>query len=194
MRRHFNIRLATALTALLVFSASVVIGWVTHQQRPPRSAAAWKHTFSTLDAMTATVDAIAVVQVTSVAPGRVAVSDGGEDALPFEVVQATVIQGIKGVGRGDAVTIERAGGTTPDGETVQIDADGGDFEEGGTYLLFLNRQEDGPHLYQINDEGRFRSEMGRLRAVRPDGDVARVLHGRAMGEAVALIAQARGGR
>lgn len=192
MRRYFSIRSAAVITAVLVFSASVALGWISHQQTPPRTAASWKHTFTSLDGMVAEVDVIAVVQVTSIGPGRVALSDGGGDALPFELVNATVVQGIKGVGRGDAVTIERAGGTTPDGDAVQIDADGGGFEEGGTYLLFLKRQEEGPYFYQVNDEGRFRSEGGRLRAVRPDGDAARVLHGRAVGEAISLIAQSRG--
>ena len=194
MRRYFSIRSAAVVTAVLAFSASVALGWISHQQTPRRTAAAWKHTFTSLEAMTAEVDVIAVVQVMSIGPGRVALSDGGGDALPFELVHASVVQGIKGIGRGDSVAIERAGGTTPDGDTVEIDADGGSFEEGGTYLLFLKRQEDGPYFYQVNDEARFRSERGRLRAVRPEGDVARVLHGRAIGEAVSLIAQSRGGR
>lgn len=194
MSRYLNVRLCVVLTALVAFSASMAAGWFAHQQAPRRSAAAWKQTFNSLEGMTAGVDAIAVVRVTAVTPGRVAFSGDGGDALPFELVQTTVVQGIKGVGQGDAVTIERAGGTAPDGAAVQLDIDGGEFEEGGTYLMFLKKQEDGPYFYQVNDEGRFRSEGGRLRAVRPDGDVAGVLHGRALGEAIALIAQSRGGR
>lgn len=79
-------------------------------------------------------------------PGRIAYSANGEDALPFEVVAFQVLNGLKGKNGDGVVYVERAGGVDPEGNPVHLNADGGDFELGNTYLLFLKRQEDGGAL------------------------------------------------
>jgi hypothetical protein len=100
---------------------------------------------------------------------------------------------VKGTTDGASIHVERAGGSDETGARNFIDADGGDFEAGRTYLLFLNRQEDGPYFYQVNDEGRFEVAAGRLRAVAPDGRAAAPLHGRSVAEALRLLRASSGG-
>jgi len=121
--------------------------------------------------------------------GRLAQSEDASDTLPFQLVSFTVEHGFKGARAGDSLTVERVGGSA-DGESVYFDGDGGEFEPGGSYLLFLNRQDDGSYLYQVNDEGRYHVEGGRLKAVRADGRVAATLHGRPDSEGFAAVEQA----
>jgi hypothetical protein len=189
MRRHLHIVLVAAL-GVAAFSLSAIVGWYSHQVERPRTAAAWKNKFDSLPAQVRGVDVIALAEAVSTMPSRVAHSEDGSDTLPFEVTDFRVVRALKGTSDGASLLVERAGGS--DGaETVFIDADGGDFEGGRRYLLFLNRQEDGPCFYQINDEERFEIAAGRLRAVAADGPIAAVLHGRGVDEALSTGANGR---
>jgi hypothetical protein len=181
----------TVIVALCGLSVSAAIGWKRHEQPASRqlTAAAWKEKFQDLDGLAKGVDAIVLARAVATAPGRVAYSADGEDALPFQVVSFEVIRGVKGAKRGDQVQVERAGGAAPDGTVSYFDLDGGDFEAGNTYLLFLKRQEDGPYYYQVNDQGRFQVEGGRLRAVEPGEEVSSRLHGRTVEEGIATLRQ-----
>ena len=181
----------TVIVALCGLSVSAVVGWKRHEQPAGRqlTAAAWKEKFRDLDGMAKGVDAIVLARAAATAPGRVAYSADGEDALPFQVVSFEVIRGIKGAKRGEQVQVERAGGAAPDGTVTYFDLDGGDFEAGNTYLLFLKRQEEGPYYYQVNDQGRFQVEGGRLRAVDPGEEVSSRLHARPVEEGIAILRQ-----
>ncbi|MCA1633905.1 MAG: hypothetical protein LC802_09340 [Acidobacteria bacterium] len=179
----------TLIVALCGLSVSAALGWRNHGQPAgeDRTAASWKQHFKDAKELVKSSDAVVVARADSVAPGRVAYSSNGEDALAFEVVNFSVVDGLKGEKDGSTVSVERVSSTQ--GDTVAyFDFDGGNFEVGGTYLLFLKRQEDGgPFYYQINDQGRFHEEGGQLRAVAPDDAVAALFHGRSVKEGKALV-------
>lgn len=173
--------------AVLALVGSAYLGW--HAPVPPRRFhAAWKQTFAAPAELARGVDVIAVATAISTRAGRTAYSDNGEDSLPFEEVTFEIHRGLKGARSGDTFVVERAGGLDLERQAVVLDADGGPFELGATYLLFLNRQEEGPFLYLVNDQGRFHVEEDRLVAVDEEDSVAGFFHGRGLGESVALIA------
>lgn len=184
----------TLLVALCGLSASAVIGWNLHDRQPRRlSASAWKEKFRSADEMVRGVDVVVLAQAVAVNPGRVAYSSNGEDALPFEVVEFTAVRGLKGVADGSAVSVERVGGTDND-QSIFFGDDGGPVEVGGTYLLFLKKQEDGPYYYQVNNQGRFRVEGGRVNAADPEDEVAASLHRRGLNEVMQSIRKAARGQ
>ena len=178
----------TLIVALCGLSASASLGWRSHG-RPAevRTAASWKQHFKDAKELVKASDAVVVARADSVAPGRVAYSSDGQDSLAFEVVNFTVLDGLKGERDGSAVSVERVS-SSQDGTVAYFDFDGGNFEVGGTYLLFLKQQEDGgTYYYQINDQGRFHEEGGQLRAVEPGDPVAALFHGRTVKEGKALV-------
>jgi hypothetical protein len=179
----------TLIVALCGLSVSAALGWRHHQQPAgtARTAASWKQHFKDAKELVKASDAVVVARADSVAPGRVAYSSDGQDSLAFEVVNFTVLDGLKGERDGSSVSVERVSGSQ-EGTVAYFDFDGGNFEVGGTYLLFLKRQEDGgPYYYQVNDQGRFHEEGGQLRAVEPGDPVAAIFHGRTLKEGKALV-------
>jgi hypothetical protein len=149
--------------------------------------AAWKEVYEAPSRLVGGVDAIVLAKAVAVEPGRVAYSDNGEDMLPFEVVEFQVVRGLKGAAGEDRVFVERAGGITPEGPALYVDADGGPFEKGATYLLFLKRQEDGPYYYQVNNQGRFLVDDDRLWAADERDPVARFFEGQTVAEGIGFI-------
>lgn len=180
--------ICTIVVALVGLSAAAATGWRGHAGRTERrlTSAAWKEKYKSAKEMVKGVDAVVLAQAVGASPGRVAFSSDGQDSLPFEVVEFRVVDGVKGFKEGDQVLVERAGGTDSEGNAVYLDIDGGGFEVGNTYLLFLKRQEEGPYYYQVNDQGRFQVEGGRLRAVTDD-EVTAELRGRPASEAVKAV-------
>lgn len=179
----------TLVVALCGLSSAAAFGW-RHHGRPAgefRTAASWKHHFKDSKELVKSADAVVLARADSVAPGRVAYSSDGQDSLAFEVVNFTVVDGLKGAKDGSTVSVERVSSTQ--GDTVAyFNFDGGNFQVGGTYLLFLKQQEDGgPFYYQINDQGRFHDEGGHLVAASPDDPVAAEFHGRPVAEGVELV-------
>ncbi|MCA1620503.1 MAG: hypothetical protein LC795_14580 [Acidobacteria bacterium] len=179
----------TVIIAICGLSSAAALGWRSHSQPPqqPRVSAHWKEHFQGLGQMVAASDAVVLARADSVAPGRVAFSSNNEDSLAFEVVNFTVVRGMKGERTGGTVSVERVS-SSQDGTVAYFNFDGGDFEVGGTYLLFLKRQEDGgPYYYQVNDQGRFHEEGGRLVAASPGDPVAGALHGRSTADALKML-------
>jgi hypothetical protein len=169
-----------ALAALGLAGASFV-GWTLHgalAEPVHLSQAAWKEKFSAPSELARGVDVIAVARAVQARPGRIATSDTGEDSLPFEEVIFEVQRGVKGVAEGASLVVERAGGVDLEGTSILLDADGGPFTIGETYLLFLKHQEEGSYFYQVNDQGRFAVRGSHLDAVSPEDSVAGFLHGR----------------
>lgn len=173
--------------------AVAVVGLLTgallaaHPSQPtgPRAKAAWKTIYPTPGPMVRDVDAIVLARAVDIKPGRTAESDNGEDSLRFELASFDVIRGLKGVTTGERITLERA---AESGDSVFLDHDGGSFEPGQRYLLFLKHQEDGgPYFYQVNDQGRFRVANDRLVAVQPGDKVAVQFHQRPVAEGLRLV-------
>lgn len=164
----------TLVLAVFGFTAGSLIGDVPEVRR---SDAVWKEVFRTPSEMVRNVDAIVLARMIEARAGRVAGS--AEGALPFEVVELEVLRGFKGAMAGDRVLVERA----------RLDVDGGAFEPGATYLLFLRQQDDGPYFHQANHQGRFLVVDGRLRASAPEDAVAAFFEGRPLGQGLGFVRQ-----
>lgn len=191
----------TILVAVSGLSISAAIGWQTRQigeqaqqtdesceTAKRRSAAVWKEVYQTPDQLIARVDTIVLAEAVSVAPSRTAFSANGEDELPFELVTFRVSNPLKGAKADEFIYVERAGGVTEKGRKVNIDFDGGDFEIGNSYLLFLKRQEEGPYFYQVNDQGRYKVVGDELKGVFDDNDsVKSFFKGKAVDEGLRLV-------
>ncbi len=172
--------LGTILAAVVGLSVSAMIGWQNHETveqarseescntNKPNSAAVWKEVYSSPDQMIVGVDAIVLAEAISVVPSRVARSENSEDELPFELVTFRVSNLIKGAKSEELVYVERAGGLDSNGQAINLDLDGGNFEIGKSYLLFLKQQEEGPYFYQVNDQGRYDVVGDKLKAVGND--------------------------
>ena len=194
--RRTLMAVALAVAALGV-AGSAVLGWSLHGGAAAPSSyshAAWKVKFEAPSELPRGVDVVVLGTAISTRPGRIAFSENGEDSLPFEEVTFEIVRGMKGYKKGERVVVERAGGIDYEGHNVLLDADGGPFEIGTTYLLFLKRQEDGPYFYQVNDQGRYKVERGRLIAANPEDEVAGFFDGRSLEEGAALIEEFLGQR
>ena len=196
MKRR-NVLVLTILVAFCGLSVSAMFGVKQHQdekaQMPSqgKSTAFWKEIYKNPDELVKSVDLIVLGQAIDKQPGRVAYSANGEDALPFEVVAFQVLNSIKGKNGDGVVYVERAGGVDPEGNPVHLNADGGDFELGNSYLLFLKRQEDGPYYYQVNDQGRYQVEGGRLKGVDADDEVSSKFHDRTLEEGIRMVKESK---
>ncbi len=192
-----NFLILTILVALCGLSVSAMFGLKRHQddkaQQPLRSKshAVWKEVYKNVDEMVKSADTIVLGQAIDRQPGRIAYSSTGEDSLPFEVVSFRVVNNIKGKNGGGIVYVERAGGINHEGNQVYLDADGGDFEVGNSYLLFLKQQEDGPYYYQVNDQGRYHVEGGRLKGVDKGDEVSVMLHERPVEEGLRMVKESK---
>lgn len=169
----------TIALAVVGAASGALLGNAVFNHPTPASQAAWKEVFDSPSQLARRVDAVVLAKAVGVEPGRVAYSSNREDALPFEVVRFEVIRGLRGAGAGEIVPVERAAG--------DIDVDGGAYEMGATYLLFLKRQEEGPYFYQVNHQGRYLVDQGRLYAAAPEDPVASFFEGRPVAEGLGLV-------
>ena len=96
---------------------------------------------------------------------------------------------VKGVKAEELVYVERAGGFNTKGQPINIDFDGGNFEIGKSYLLFLKQQEEGPYFYQVNDQGRYEVVGSKLKAVGNDENdtVKNFFKNKTLGEGMRLV-------
>ena len=168
------VAVALAVTA---FSTSALVRWNLNAPGP-RASTAWVFKARSLSDLSAHSGAIVVATAGASMHSRFAFSDGGEDSLPFEITEFTVLRSVVGPEPGSMIQVERAGGLDADGVTqVEIDADGGAFERGATYVLFLREQEEGPFYYQVNDQARYRVRNDRLESLDHDDVVCGTLQG-----------------
>lgn len=169
--------IASVLVSGVALGSAFVVGERLHTHQGNLFHTAWKDTFDSARSMARGVDVIVVARMVGTSPGRVAYSTDPADALPFELNHFMVEQTIKGLPAGSALTVERVGGER-DGSRIVLDTDGGLYEQGEQYLLFLNKQPESDFYYLVNDEGRFRTAPdGTLIAVSPHGAAASELHG-----------------
>lgn len=177
----------TLIVALVGATSGVLLGNHVADGPQYKSHAAWKEVFESAPRLARGVDAVVLARAVSVAPGRVAMSSDGSDGLPFQIYDFEVVRGIKGVAAGQRIQIERAGGVAPDGRQIVLDVDGGAYEMGATYLLFLNRQEDGQFFYQVNSQGRYLVDKDKLWAADPGDHVGAFFEGRTVKEGLSLV-------
>ena len=172
---------SVALAVAVVGAASGVLMGNAFAPAPP-SHAAWKDVFEAAPQLSRGVDSIVVAKAVGVEPGRVAYSDNGKDSLPYQVYEFEVVNGVKGAQKGERVFVERAGGPG-----LVIDVDGGPYELGATYMLFLNKQTDGPYHYQVNHQGRYLISSKTLYGVDPSDPVIAFFEGRPLSEGIGLV-------
>jgi len=172
----------TLAVAVLGIAGGALIGDSLLHRPIADTEAFWAEIYNTPVEMAGRADAVVVGKAVGVEHSRFGYSDNGEDALPFEVAEFEIIRNVKGLSGETRVFVERAGG-----EGVYIDADGGPFEIGQSYLLFLKRQEEGPSYYQANSQARFRIANGRLQSLEKGDVVVDALHGRTLSEGLSLV-------
>lgn len=150
-------------------------------QLPPIAGhAAWVFKTDDLGAMVRYADAVLVGTLQGRHPGRTAYSSTGEVALDFELNDFLVTEPpIKSDAYvGGIATVERLRGRS---------FDGGDFQIGARYLLFLKKQPDTSIYIVVNDEARFLvGPRSRLDSAAP-GEVAATLRGKSLNDARSLI-------
>lgn len=190
---------STFAFASLVITAFAAVAGVSvvalqHSDEQPRFQAAWKDVFDRPDSMVRSVDLIVVARHLGTSPGRVAFSSDPADAVPFELNHFVVERGMKGVRPGSSITVERLGGDR-DGESIVLDADGGPYEAGSLYVLFLNKQDESSNYYLVNDEGRYAVDSSdRLIPAAADGAVAAALRGQTVADLASLVGRVISGR
>lgn len=181
--------IVSAFLAMVGFSASslVVCAGIKDNTRF-KSQAAWVFKARDLQGLVKEADIIMVADAGMTFASRMAYSDNGLEELPYQIVELTVVNPLKGIQFGPPVLVERAGGIYSDGTTVNIDADGGDFMTGEQCLLFLKRQENGGGFYYIlNDQARYSIRNNYLFGLDPDEAVTSQLHGKTLSDATTII-------
>jgi hypothetical protein len=181
--------LVSVALAAVGFSSAAYVTW---QVRDPgvRSRAAWAFEAEGLGELVRHADAVVLARATETIPTRIAMSDLGDDALPYEATSFVVERSLYGPAVGETLWVERAGGLDPiELVEVVIDADGGAFEAGSTYLLFLKQQTPDGFYYQINDQSRYVVHGDRVLsfAGTEEDPVVEGLHGQRLANVLRII-------
>jgi hypothetical protein len=161
--------------------------------RPPADdlvgQATWKDVYNTTEQMTQAVDAVALVTARGTEPGRVAESDSPEGtSVHYVLNHFTVDQVLKGaLSAGGALTVEQTAEMHAGDQVVGVDGDGGPYEAGRQYLVFLNRQPDTGLWYVVSYQGRYDVQNDRLVGVVGHDDVVLDLHLAPLGDALARL-------
>lgn len=170
--------MSSALMAGVV-AALIVGNQILSSSQPSRTVAQWKDVYRTPTGLVAGADVIVVAEHMAAVPGRVV--GRGEDATPFTNNTFSVKSVMKGEHNGEELVVEQTGGLTTNGAVYQIN-DGGSYQPGTTYLLFLKNRGDGTY-YVINHQARYRIEGGMLEGVDPTDPVVARFHGKGLEEA-----------
>ena len=180
---------AFAVVAIAVASSVAMVELSHEGSHGNRFHTSWKDVYTAPEPMIEDVHGVVVARHIGTSPGRVAFSSDPGDALPFELNHFVVERGLKGFKAGDSLTVERVGGDR-NGERVILDADGGPYVPGQTYVLFVKAQEESEFFYLVNDEGRYSIDATeRLVPVRDGGRVSSQLAGMTVS---AFAAEVRG--
>ncbi len=164
-----------ALTTALVMGVvtAVAVGrLVTSKPKTITAKAQWKNVYRTQSGLVAGADLIVLAEHVSAELGRFAGHD--EDALPFTNNTFKVEKILKGDYEGSELVVEQTGGVMANGMIFSID-DGGPYEVGGRYLLFLNSNEKGA-FYVINHQARYHVRGDELEGVDPTDPVVASFH------------------
>src|SRR5262245_26527217 len=137
MKKILGLSLALAAGA----ATALIIGQMAIRRPATIYAnAQWKNVYRTQSGLIAGADLIVLAEHVSAEPGRMI--GEGEDATPFTNNTFRVAKIIKGEFEGSELLVEQTGGIMADGRVFNIN-DGGPYEPGMQYLLFLNSNEEG---------------------------------------------------
>ena len=171
---------------IIILSVSLAMGVVTAmvaghflkaKPLPTRTVQArWKNIYKTTGGLVAGADLIVVADHMSAEAGRIV--GEGEDATPFTNNTFAVESILKGVHEGPTLVLEQTGGIMADGQVFNIN-DGGPYEPGARYVLFLKSRGDGTY-YLINYQSRYRIDGDMLDGVDPTDRVVSQIHGRTL--------------
>ncbi len=172
------------LSAVVLAGGGVVMGAVVAPMLSPpptsdgiRMAPMWANSYSSLDEMRRSVDAVVLTTVIGTRPGRTVRTSFGKNILPFTLVDLRVDE----VLRGNAparITLEQTGGAR-DG-LAYFASDGGSYDIGTQQLLFLKQQPDTDYYYLASPQGRFHVHAGVLTAAVADEPLAAQISNRNM--------------
>jgi hypothetical protein len=164
-----------ALTAALVMGVATALAvgqFMTSKPATITAKAQWKNVYRTQSGLVAGADLIVLAEHASAEPGRIVGFD--EDALPFTNNTFKVERILKGDYEGSELVVEQTGGVMANGTVFSVD-DGGPYEIGGRYLLFLNSNEKGA-FYVINHQARYNVRGDELEGVDPTDSVVASFH------------------
>jgi hypothetical protein len=174
MKRIVILSLALAMGVVAALAAGSFL--IAKQQTTRTLQAQWKDVYRTPGGLVAGADLIAIANHISAEPGRVV--GEGEDATPFTNNTFAVESILKGVHEDVTLMLEQTGGVMAEGQVFNIN-DGGPYEPGGRYLLFLKSRGDGTY-YLISHQARYRIESDVLEGVDPTDRVVSQLHMRTL--------------
>ncbi len=170
--------LVLSLALVVGFATALVVGKAVSDPQPVTARAQWVDFYRTPTGLIAGADLIVVARHVTAQPGRVVGS------VPYTMNGFQIEQTIKGMHDGPALLVEQTGGRA--GQIIVNIDDGGPFEEGRSYLLFLKSQGNGV-FYQINHQARYEIDGDRLVGVDPTDEVVSAFHGREFDTAVGFV-------
>lgn len=156
-----------------VVTALVVGYFASEQPKTLHARVQWERVYRTPVGLIADADLIVEAKHVAAEPGRAA--GEGEDATPFTNNTFAVESVLKGEFHDTDLVVEQTGGMMPDGVLMDVN-DGGPFEPGESYLLFLKEQGNGMY-FVINHQARYQINADVLQGVDPTDDVVAELHG-----------------
>lgn len=147
------------------------------------AAAHWKDLYRTPGGLVAGANLVVVADHLWAEPGRIA--GDGDDVTPFTNNTFAVGRILRGVHEGATLVLEQTGGIMANGTIFNIN-DGGPYEPGESYLLFLKRTGEGSY-YLISHQARYRVRDGFLEGVDPTDPVVAQMHGQSLDRGLKIV-------
>lgn len=149
------------------------------------SHASWVQNFSQPGQLARAADEIVIARAGQTRPGRVVSGPDGVGRVEYQLTDFSIEESLVDQSLQN-ITVERIG-------AASFDADGGTYVQGGTYVLFLNKQDGTGNYYLINDQARYSVTGDELKPTVSD-EVTRHFEGRSVGYLVSETRRFREGR
>ena len=148
--------------------------------------AQWREVMKSPDGLISGADLIVLAEMREAVPKTVTYGEADE-TIPYTQNFMAVSSVIKGEFEGDTLLVEQTGGILTEGVRFDIN-DGGPYEEGKLYLLFLRDQGNGSY-YVINHQARYELDQEKdvLIGVDPSDPVVAAFHGEGIDKALYRI-------
>jgi hypothetical protein len=168
-----RILILSAVLAMGIATALAVSSLLMPKSPPVKTAMAhWRNLYKTTGGLVAGADLVVVANHMWAKPGRVV--GEGEDATPFTDNTFAVTSILKGEHVGETLEVEQTGGLASNGTIFYIN-DGGAYEPGESYLLFLKSTGEGSY-HIISHQARYRMVGETLEGVDPTDSVVARMH------------------